>query len=175
MPHVPRLNSPLTMTHSRSTSTQFAGAPRQSRSQSRSRSRSRFPQLPQLNTQQIPAASPNHSQPPSPSPSQVSSPRPLTFPEPSVPDSPSSTDVPYGEGSRPPSINILPPSRSQTAEFSQSLSVNPVPLSFPSQETLLDSDIPSLTDSGGWSDGKKRSIGLMHSEQVSRYVSKGAV
>lgn len=174
MPDVPHLNSPLTMTHSRSTSTQFAGVPRQSRS--RSRSRSRFPQLPQLNTpqipRQIPAASSNHSRPPSRSPSQVSSPRSLTFPEPSVPDSPGSTHVHYSEGSRPPSIHILPPSRSQTA---QSLSVNPVRLSFPSQETLRDSDIPSLTDSGDWSDGKKRSIGLMHSEQVSRYVSKGAM
>ncbi|KAN0140937.1 hypothetical protein V8E53_001381 [Lactarius tabidus] len=46
-------------------------------------------------------------------------------------------------------------------------------LACPSQVTLM--DIPTVNDSGNWSDGKKRRIGLMHSEQVSRYVNKGDV
>ena len=32
-----------------------------------------------------------------------------------------------------------------------------------------------INDSGHWSDGKTRYLGQMNSEQVSRYVSKGAV
>jgi hypothetical protein len=46
-------------------------------------------------------------------------------------------------------------------------------LACPSQVTLM--DIPTVNYSGNWSDGKKRRIGLMHSEQVSRYVNKGDV
>ena len=44
---------------------------------------------------------------------------------------------------------------------------------FRSQVTLQ--DIPFVDASMNWSDRKKRSIGLMHSEQVSRYVNKGDV
>ena len=44
---------------------------------------------------------------------------------------------------------------------------------FRSQVTLQ--DIPSVDASMNWSDGKQRFIGLMHSEQVSRYVNKGDV
>ena len=44
---------------------------------------------------------------------------------------------------------------------------------FRSQVTLQ--DIPSVDAFMNWSDGKKRFIGLMHSEQVSRYVNKGDV
>ena len=40
---------------------------------------------------------------------------------------------------------------------------------FRSQVTLQ--DIPVVDASMNWSDGKRRSIGLMHSEQVSRYKS----
>ncbi|KAF8261059.1 hypothetical protein EI94DRAFT_1746850, partial [Lactarius quietus] len=36
-------------------------------------------------------------------------------------------------------------------------------------------DVPTVDASGNWSDGKRRSIGLMHSDQVTRYVNKGDV
>ena len=42
-----------------------------------------------------------------------------------------------------------------------------------SQVTVI--HIPTVDASRNWSDGKRRSIGLMHSEQVSRYVNKGDV
>ena len=48
-----------------------------------------------------------------------------------------------------------------------------VPLQYRSHVTLR--DIPFEDASMNWSDGKKRTIGLMHSEQVSRYVNKGDV
>ena len=177
IPLVPLLSTPLTLTHSRSTSRHFAGAPRQSRSRSRSRSRS--PQSLRPGAQQSPATSSDHSRPPSPSPLQLLFPQPLPLPELSLPDSSRRTHFPYGEGYRLPQINVRPPSRAQTsvqtAESPQPLSLNRMRLSFPSEETDLDSDMPRLTDSGDWSDGKRRSIALMHSEQVSRYVSKGVV
>ncbi|KAN0140932.1 hypothetical protein V8E53_001376 [Lactarius tabidus] len=50
---------------------------------------------------------------------------------------------------------------------------NQARLVFPSDTSLQ--HIPTVNESGDWSDGKRRSIGLMHSEQVSRYVNKGDV
>ena len=214
-PHIiPRLDAPLTLTHSRITSTQFAGAPRRSRPQSR---------------------------PPSPLPYSPSPPpQPVPSPQSSVPDSPSSFQMPMPdvESTHDPSegsyrISVHPPSRSQTTEAesqiteseSQSINFPQSPLSIqisgaeywtqgPSDTGSLDSgrvnarpsneslrlnsptlfpnrarsdllpffrsqvtlqDIPFVAASMNWSDGKKRSIGLMHSEQVSRYVNKGDV
>ena len=235
LPPIPHLNTPLTLTHSRATSTQFAGAPH------RSRSRSPFPlshSLPQSSTLESPAASPDHSR--SPSPLLFSQPLPL--PQPNVLDSSGSTQipdvtVPHGssERYRRPAIKISPPSRTQTTEddsqrvinfpqsplsfqqghlsqfptasaenttpepsdpgslglvqenachSSESLRLNtlapspnrashPFPLPYNSQVTLV--DIPIVDALGNWSDGKRRSIGLMHSDQVSRYVNKGDV
>jgi hypothetical protein len=48
-----------------------------------------------------------------------------------------------------------------------------LPYSTRSQVTL--ENVPYPDASMNWSDGKKRSIGLMHSEQVSRYVNQGDV
>ncbi|KAI9443663.1 hypothetical protein BJY52DRAFT_447795 [Lactarius psammicola] len=105
------VNTPLTLTHSRVTSTQFAGAaPARSRSPSLFSSRSRPP-------------SPNPS--PSPSPSPSPHPRPLL--QSSTQESSGSTQIPNvvtisqdtPEGSRQSSfdIRVSPPSRSQTLEL----------------------------------------------------------
>ena len=49
----------------------------------------------------------------------------------------------------------------------------PFPQHFSSQVSV--GNIPVSDAPGVWSDGKTRSIGLMHSDQVSRYVNKGDV
>ncbi|KAH9066348.1 hypothetical protein EDB87DRAFT_710442 [Lactarius vividus] len=169
--HLPirRLNNPLTLTHSRATSTQFAGAPRPDRS--RPSSPSLFPRHPPL-------------------------------PQTSTLASPSDTQIlrDTSEGSRRSSIdiNISPPSRSpsptsgseHSAQDPSSSTVTgpyfPEALasssdqpryqpSFPQPSTSSFVAISVADASGVWLDGKTRSIGLMHSEQVSRYVNKGNV
>ena len=232
LPPIPHLNSPITLTHSRGTSAQFAGSSRRSRSRSRSPSplphSHTFPQSATLESTAA-SASPDHSRAPSPfrPPSPLLIPQPHRLPQSTVMDSSSNTQIP--------DVVISPPSGSQTAEtesqsivnFPQSpLSIqqghlfqfptpgaehstagpsdpgslglvqgntrrsseslrptNPAqflnrappsfPLPFHSQVTLI--DIPIVDASGNWSDGKRRIIGLMHSDQVSRYASKGDV
>ena len=117
-------NTPLTLTHSRVTSTQFAGAP-----PSRSRSSSPFP-----------FSFPSRSRSPSPSPSPSPYPHPL--PQSSTQEGSGSTQIPdvvpipqdTPEGSRRSSfdIRVSPPSRSQTLELNiQRTSNSPQsPLSF---------------------------------------------
>ncbi|KAI9446144.1 hypothetical protein H4582DRAFT_1843464 [Lactarius indigo] len=116
-----RSNSPLTLTHSRSTSTQFAGAPRLDRPRPPSPFLHHL-HLPQLTTPGTPAASPVHSRPSSP----LAPPQPQLHPFPRS-SSPISTQTPDAEqilrdtpeGYRQPEITISPPSRSQTADDSQ--------------------------------------------------------
>ncbi|KAH9071193.1 hypothetical protein EDB83DRAFT_321597 [Lactarius deliciosus] len=161
-----RLNNPLTLTHSRATATQFAGAPR-----------------------------PDRSRPPSPSPFRPL-PQSTTLPSPGGAQLPRDTS----DGSRRSSIdiNISPPSRppsptsgsehstqgpSSTTVFGPyfpealaSSSDQPrYQPSFPQPSTSSFVAISVADVSGVWPDGKTRSIGLMHSEQVSRYVNKGDV
>ena len=243
LPHnIPRLNAPLTLTHSRITSTQFAGAPRRSRPQSRPPSPQPYSHpLPQPTPVGSPAASLRPSLSPSPSPSQspLPLPQPVPSPQSSVMGSPGSFQMPMpdvesahdtSEGSY--RIAVETPSRSQTMEAewqiteseSQRINMPQSPHSIqhgaehwtqdpsdagslgsgrvnarhsneslrPNNRTLFLSrarsdilpyirsqvtlqDVPSVDASMNWSDGKKRSIGLMHSEQVSRYVNKGDV
>jgi hypothetical protein len=237
LPHIPHLPNPLTLTHSRITSTQFAGAPRPSRPRSRPPSPllPSYP-LPQTSPVGTPAASPGPSQSPSPIPSHLQLPQPNPSPQPSVLDSPR-TQTPDVERTHnsPEESGItffkVPPSRSQTETYSQStnLSQSPSPIqqghlaqfpisgaehwtqepsdtgslglvnARPSNESLRSNspalspnrarsvplpfhssqvtlrNIPFIDASMNWSDGIKRSIGLMHSEQVSRYVNKGDV
>ncbi|KAH8995333.1 hypothetical protein EDB92DRAFT_195981 [Lactarius akahatsu] len=164
-----RLNNPLTLTHSRATSTQFAGAPR-----------------------------PDRSRLPSPSPF----PHPSPLHQSSTPANPGGTQPPRdtSEGSRRSSIdiNVSPPSRSPSPTSGSEHSTQdpssptvfppyfPEPLasssdqpryqpSFPQSSTSSFVAISVVDASGVWPDGKTRSIGLMHSEQVSRYVNKGDV
>ncbi|KAH9020462.1 hypothetical protein EDB85DRAFT_521995 [Lactarius pseudohatsudake] len=164
-----RLNNPLTLTHSRATSTQFAGAPR-----------------------------PDRSRPSSPSPS----PHPPPLHQSSTPANPGGTRPPRdtSEGSRRSSIdiNISPPSRSPSPTSGSEHSTQdpssptifppyfPEPFASSSDQTRYQPSFPqpstssfvaiSVVDASGvWPDGKTRSIGLMHSEQVSRYVNKGDV
>jgi hypothetical protein len=215
-PHVPHLNAPLTLTHSRITSMQFAGAPRRPRSPSPfSRSH--------LTILESAAVSPRsgYSRSLSPPPSRPPSPLPFSLPHPlhSVRDSSGSIQIP--------DVAISPPPVLETAEV-DSISSFPVfvqeehsvqfPITSVEHWTLEPSDagnlglvnarhsneilrpdslvlstnrarsvtlpygsqvtlehIPFPDESMNWSDGKKRSIGLMHSEQVSRYVNKGDV
>lgn len=224
------VNTPLTSTHSRVTSTQFAGVP-----PGRSRPPSPIP-LP------LPVSfpSPTSSPLPSPSPSQHTH----LLPQSSTPESSGSTQISNvvpnsqatSEGSRPSSfdIRISPPSRSQTLELnSASSSQSPLfvqNLFGPSQSPNAESEhatqgpsglgspypasanaphdggvlsvgmptpspnqaqhgpsfpqpsipqsvvyIPAADISGILSDGRTRSIRLMNSEQVSRYMKKGDV
>jgi hypothetical protein len=237
LPHIPHLPNPLTLTHSRITSTQFAGAPRPSRPRSRPPSPllPSYP-LPQTSPVGTPAASPGPSQSPSPIPSHLQLPQPDPSPHPSVLDSPR-TQTPDVERTHdsPEESGItffkVPPSRSQTETYSQStnLSQSPSPIqqghstqlpitsaphwiqepsdagssglvnarhsneslrpnspflspnrassvSLPYGSQVSLEDIPFVLETSmDWSDGKKRSIGVMHSEQVSRYVNKGYV
>ncbi len=171
-----RLNTPLTLTHSRVTSTQFAGAPRPDRS--RSPSPSPFPHSPPFLQSSTLESSGN---------TQILGVSPI----------PQDTS----EGSRRSSIdiNVSPPSRSQspTTEsihstqdpsdprgfgspyFPEPLVLSPDQVryrpSFPQPSTSSFVAISFVDASGVWPDGKMRSIGLMHSEQVSRYVNKGDV
>jgi hypothetical protein len=116
----------LTLTHSRTTSIQFTGAPPgrpRSPSPSPSPSLSPYPHphhLSQSSTLESPVASPGHSRSPSPSPYPFPQPRPL--PQPSVLDSSDGTQLSDGvpnphEGYGRPGIMISPPSRSQTAKL----------------------------------------------------------
>jgi hypothetical protein len=215
--HIPRLGAPLTLTHSRITSAQFAGA-RRSRSRSpsplprRHRHGDDFPQSATLESD-VPSG---HSRPPSP----FRPPSPLLFPEPHR-----SLELPVLDSSggiQIPDVVVSPPSAPETAGTTEADSspsfpvpstegnvfqfptssedhLMPVPsypgnlglgqenarhsrdhlapppdqprLAYPSDISLR--HIPTLNESGDWSDGKKRSIGLMNSEQVSRYVNKG--
>ena len=230
LPHIPHLSAPLTFTHSRVTSTQFAGAPRRSRSPSPMPhpQAHTFPPSTTLDSTAV-TLTPVHSR--SPSPLRPSSPLPFPphpFPQPRVLDSSGSTQIPdvvpiphdTEEGYPRPDIRVSPPSRSQTTkDDSQSIinfpspthgirhsrldpsdpgslgllqgnafhsnenqrlntlapSSNQARLGFTSQITLKSEDIPNINDSGNWFDGKTRCLGQIHSEQVSRYASKGAV
>jgi hypothetical protein len=221
------LNTPLTLTHSRVTSTRFAGAPP---SRPPSPSPAIFP---------TPILFPR-SRSPSPSPS----PRPHPLPLSTILDSSVSTRISdvaqdTSEGSHPSSfdIRVSPPSRSQTLEFQSTLNSPQSSLSFqqghssgqsqsptsqserPMQDPLdlggfrspymarnahhssgslpavvtptsnqaryqpsfpqpyisqVSINVPVANASETLSDGRTtRSIKLMHSEQVSRYVNKG--
>ena len=106
LPTIPRLNAPLTLTHSRITSTQFAGSARraQSRSQSPHRHTLSFPPSTTLMSF---VPSPDHSQRP---------PSPLLFPQPrrlslsSVPDNSGGTQIPDVV------IRVSPPARSDSPQ-----------------------------------------------------------
>jgi hypothetical protein len=79
IPHIPQLNAPLTLTHSRITSAQFAGAPRRTRSRPPSplpRRRRHGDGFPRSTTLESDAPS-GHSRPPSPFRPQS----PLPFPQ----------------------------------------------------------------------------------------------
>jgi hypothetical protein len=215
--NIPRLDAPLTFTHSRTTSAQFAGTRRP-----RSRSPSPLPHsrrhgdgFPQSTTMESDAPS-GRSRPPSP----FRPPSPLTFPRPHR--LPESIALASSGNIQIPNVVVSGPETTETAEADSSPSF-PVPFSegnvsqlptageehlmpgpsYPgnlglghenarhSSDTLAPpsnqagpppyrSDIslqhfPTINESGDWSDGKRRSIGLMHSEQVSRYVNKGDV
>ena len=119
LPHIPHLNAPLTLTHSRITSTQFAGAPR------RSRPPSPLPYshpLSQPTPVGSPAASPAPSRPPSPPSSPLPFPQPVPLPQSSspggtqmlMPDMEPTHDT--TERHHRLDIMVYPPSRSQTAE-----------------------------------------------------------
>jgi hypothetical protein len=219
---IPRLDAPLTLTHSRITSAQFAGT-RRSRSRSPSPlPRSRLDRFLRSTTPESDAPS-SHSRPPSPSPSR--SPSPFSFPRPHLPNRLPESVVPDSSGGiQIPDVVISPPSAPDTAGTTKADSSPPFPLPvievnvsqiptageehlmpgpsypgnlglgqesahrssdnlappsnqvgpvFPSDTSLQ--HIPTVNESGDWSDGKRRSIGLMHSEQVSRYVNKGDV
>ena len=223
-------NTPLTLTHSRVTSTQFAGI-------LASRPRSPSP-IPIPLSFSFPPPSPSQS----PSPSVYSHPLPQLSPPESSGSTQISNVIPQAtqEGSRPSSfdIRVSPPSRSQTLELTNSRSTSSSPQSShfvqkgqipgPSQSPAPESEhstqspsdprglglglgspyLPSAqgnTPHGGGilpapvlspssdqarngpsfpqpslppgflSDGRTRSIRLMNSEQVSRYVNKGDV
>ncbi len=230
---IPHLSTPLTLTHSRATSTQFAGAP---------------PNPPSPRSFPFPLSFPFPSPSRSPSPSPSLQSRPL--PQSSTLDSsgniqiPDVVSFPQVTPERSPTssvavdITVLPPSRSQTLDVNStfnspqsSLSSQQGHVSGPSQSPTSESSystqdpldpmryqyshrdahhsgagplsggltpnsgqagygpafpLPSTSQltiaitpyvgpSGPWRDGKPRSIGLMHSEQVSRYVNKGDV
>jgi hypothetical protein len=210
LPHVPHLSAPLTFTHSRITSTHFAGAPRRSRSPSPLPHSHGFLQSTTLESAAAPPSL-GHSRPSSPlrPPSPSLFPEPHPFLQPSVPDvvisppsgpetaetvdadsfppSPVSVQEEHSSQFPPGGAEYLTPDTSYPGQgdarrSSESLRpppLNRAPPSFPfplvykSQVTL--NDIPFVDPSWNGSDGKKRHIGLMHSEQVSRYVNKGAV
>ena len=68
----------------------------------------------------------------------------------------------------------LGPGQENARRSNDTLALPPQAPRFPSDTSLQ--HIPTIiNESGDWSDGKKRSIGLMHSEQVSRYVNNGDV
>ncbi|KAH8998312.1 hypothetical protein EDB86DRAFT_832352 [Lactarius hatsudake] len=155
-----RVPTPLTLTHARVTSTHFAGAP-----PDRPRSWSRSP-----------------SQPQSPLPSLSPLPSPLpplhlqSLPESSTQKSPSNTHImnvvpssqDTSEGYLRHDIMIFPPPRSQSIELDSQFTT--------SRRVSVEANPVALADGLGiWPDGKMRSISLMHSEQVSRYVNKGDV
>jgi hypothetical protein len=116
LPPIPHLN-PLTFTHSRITSTQFAGVPRRSRS----RSPSTYPHSHSYPTLESPGPSPGHLRSPSP----FLSLQPHRSPHLSVLDSPANTPIP--------DAMVYPPSRLQDAG-ADSPSIIRVPLSLPSFE-----------------------------------------
>ncbi|KAH8989164.1 hypothetical protein EDB86DRAFT_3104520 [Lactarius hatsudake] len=147
-PPIRYLNTPLTSTHSRVTSTQFGTS---SPGRPSSRSRTRHPHIlpqstpaaspvhsrppsplypypqphipPQSSIPETPAASPVHSRPPSPL-ALVYPPQPHPFPRSSSPDN---TQIPDTESQDRPEheIRVDPPSRSQTLELDQRLSQFP--------------------------------------------------
>ena len=191
LPSIPHLG-PLTLTHSRITSTHFSRAPRRSR-----------PPSPLPHSHSVPQS---HSRPPSPPPPPF--PTPHSLPQSSELDSAGNTQIPdvvispetAEANSFPPSpvsfrggylsqfptvgtehltLDLAHPGslglRGDARHSTEGLRPNifaPPPnqacLSFPSEAYF---SIPSVNDTGNWSDGKRRSIGLMHSEQVSRHKS----
>lgn len=198
------VNTPLTLTHSRVTSRQFAGA----LSRSRSPSPILFP-TPHL------FPSPSLSRSSSPSTSLPPHPLPLS----TIPDNPVSTrisdvvqDTPEGSRRSSFDITIFPPSRSQTLSTTLESPQSPLssqqghvpltyanahhssgslsadvrtpspnraiyPPSFPQPSTSRVSiiHVPVADASSIPSDGGTRDIRLMTSEQVSRYLNKGDV
>jgi hypothetical protein len=95
LPHIPRLTNPLTLTHSRITSTQFAGAPRRSRPQSQPPSPLLHSHpLPQTVPVRSPTASPGPSRSPSPSPSPLLLSQPVPLPQSGVLGSPGRAQIP---------------------------------------------------------------------------------
>ena len=157
---------------------------------------STFPHSHSYPTRESPAPSPGHFRSPSPFPSS----QPHRSPHLSVLDSSASTSFPdvvvyppsrlQDAGADSPSIisvPLSPPSfeegdlsqfRTASAEHPALDPLNPRSLGLiqenNSQVTLADIPIVDAT-SRNWSDGKRRSIGTIHSEQVSRYANKGTV
>ncbi|KAH9173506.1 hypothetical protein EDB89DRAFT_699956 [Lactarius sanguifluus] len=159
-----RVPTPLTLTHARVTSTHFAGAPPD---RPRSWSRSRSPSQPQ---------SPLPS--PSPLPNLLPPLHLQSLPESSTQESSSNTHImnlvpnsqDTSEGYPRHDIMIFPPPGSQSIELDSQLTT--------SRRVSVEINPVVLADGLGiWPgpDGKMRSIRLMHSEQVSRYVNKGDV
>ncbi|KAH9066339.1 hypothetical protein EDB87DRAFT_709511 [Lactarius vividus] len=176
------LNTPLTLTHSREISTQFAGAPP-------SRSRSPSPSL--LFPFSFRSPSPSPSPSPSSSPTLHPHPFPLSYIQESSGSAQIVMPIPQDplEGSRRPSVDtrVSPPSRSRTLDLNLQNTFNSpqfpptgqgrdgpsFPQPFTSQVSVV--NIPVADASRIWSDRKTRSIRLMHSEQVSRHVRKGDI
>ena len=196
LPPIPHSNTPLTLTHSRTTSAQFDGAPR--------RSQSPFPHslsLPQPSvldssgSTQIADVAPNfhgtlegyHRSAieifplEADSHSVIDIPQsPLSFQQGCLSKFPTAgTEHSILDPSDPESSGLVQGGAHHSRESQPANTLAPSPnkarLLFSSQETLRESNIPTVDESGNWTDGKKRSIGAMHSEQVSRFVSKGAV
>ena len=205
LPSIPHIG-PLTVTHSRVTSTHFSRAPHRSRSPSPMPHSHSFPQS---TTLEGAAASPSsgHSRPPSPPPSLF--PCPHSLPQSSELDSAGNTQIPdvvisletaeadsfppspvsFQGGylsqfttagtehltldlAHPGSLGLTGDARHSTESLRLNTFVPPpnqARLSFPSPSFRL--EIPTINDTGNWSDGSRRSIVLMHSEQVSRYKS----
>ncbi|KAH9071032.1 hypothetical protein EDB83DRAFT_309372 [Lactarius deliciosus] len=159
---VRRVPTPLTLTHARVTSTHFAGAPPD---RPRSWSRSRSPSQPQS---PLPSLSPLPNLLP---PLHLQS-----LPESSIQESSSNTHImnvvpisqDTSEGYLRHDIMIFPPPRSQSIDLDSQFTT--------SRRVSVETNPVALADGLGiWPDGKMRSIRLMHSEQVSRYVNKGDV
>ena len=104
------LNTPLTLTHSRTTSTQFAGVPPAASGRSRAQSSSSQPQpLLQPNTLERPTASPGHPRSPSSSPYLYS--QHQTLLQPSLP--PDVVPNPHNSSEGQPIIILSPPAMPQ--------------------------------------------------------------
>ncbi len=170
-----RLNTPLTLTHSRVTSTQFAGAPRTGRF--RSPSPSPFPHpspFPQSSTLESSGSTQMPDVSPIPQDTSEGSRRSsfdIYIPPPSRPLSPTAEAV-HSTQDPSDSRGFGSPYFPEALASSDQARYRP---SFPQPSTSSFVAISLVDASGVWPDGKTRSIGLMHSEQVSRYVNKGDV